>query len=385
MYDNQKSQIIVKRDSADGDRRCAETGDYIFQIIRTYIVILFVILIFSILLLKRKSFKNTEVRFFWLTVLSCLFLVFTDIAETFCSEDPSLLFFRTLFSVLCYFLRSTSALGLLFVIMPYAKKRRLLWIPNIINLLVCSTAFFSDIAFGYDADYAFYRGPLGYVAFIVPFFYLLFIIIIVFTRFSDKKGAEKFIVPLCCIFCLCAALADVFGGGVHLTEAIIINCVFFYVVLYSSDSRRDPLTDLLNRKAFYDDFSSYSKEIAAVISLDVNGLKTLNDTIGHHAGDLALVTVGKCISSFVNSNAQAYRIGGDEFIILFFSGDAAAVAEIEKKIHDAVNNAGYSIAVGHAMADKDKTLDEVIKQSDSRMYADKDEYYRQSGAERRIH
>ena len=52
MYDNQKSQIIVKRDSADGDRRCAETGDYIFQIIRTYIVILFVILIFSILLLR---------------------------------------------------------------------------------------------------------------------------------------------------------------------------------------------------------------------------------------------------------------------------------------------------------------------------------------------
>lgn len=140
---------------------------------------------------------------------------------------------------------------MLFVIIPNARKRRLLWIPSIIDLLVCSTAFFSDIAFGYDADYAFYRGPLGYVAFIVPFFYLLLIIIIVFTRFSNKKGAEKFIVPLCCLFCLCAALADVFGGGVHLTEAIVINCVFFYVVLYSNDSRRDPLTDLLNRKAFY--------------------------------------------------------------------------------------------------------------------------------------
>ena len=71
--------------------------DYAFQIIRPHIVAVFVILIFSILLLKRKSFKNTEVRFFWLTVLSCLFLVLADIAEAFCSEDPSLRFFRTFF------------------------------------------------------------------------------------------------------------------------------------------------------------------------------------------------------------------------------------------------------------------------------------------------
>ena len=60
------------------------------------------------------------------------------------------------------------------------------------------------------------------------------------------------------------------------------------MTLYSNDNRRDPLTDLLNRQAFYDDCKSYSKDIVAVALLDMNGLKNLNDSIGHHAGDKAL-------------------------------------------------------------------------------------------------
>ncbi len=58
---------------------------------------------------------------------------------------------------------------------------------------------------------------------------------------------------------------------------------------------------------------------------------------------------------------------------------------VARTIIDAVNKTGHSIAMGHAMADKAKTLDEVIKESDSRMYEDKAEHYRQSGAERRKH
>lgn len=192
-------EVIGEGQNGIENGMCAKMEIFIESITRKYLITLFVILLFSIKLLNRKAFKNTRMRYFWMTVLSCLFLVLTDILETVCSKDPSLRLFRTLFSILCYVLRSTSALGLLLVIMPKNKKRHLLWIPTVINLLVCCTAFFSDIAFGFDKSYAFYRGPLGCIVFIVPLFYLLFIIIIVFTRFSTKKGAEKFIVPLCCI------------------------------------------------------------------------------------------------------------------------------------------------------------------------------------------
>ena len=92
---------------------------------------------------------------------------------------------------------------------------------------------------------------------------------------------------------------------------------------------------------------------------------------------------GKCISDGLSKRAQAYRIGGDEFIVLCFSEDATVAAEIEKRIYDEVKQSGYSIAVGHAVAEQGKTLDEVIKESDNRMYENKDEFYRQSGAQRR--
>lgn len=79
-------------------------------------------------------------------------------------------------------------------------------------------------------------------------------------------------------------MVDVAVGGDHLTEAIMISIVFFYIILYSHDNRLDPLTGLLNRQAFYDDCKLSGKSVRAVASLDMNGLKELNDTQGHKAG-----------------------------------------------------------------------------------------------------
>ena len=192
---------------------------------------LFLILLFSIMLTSRKSFRDAETKYFWLTVIVCLLLVLEDILELLASKDPSLRFFRILLSVLGYTLRSVAALSLLLVILPPEKRRFVLWVPSLITRLSCGTAFLTDWAFGFDEDYAFYRGPLGYVAFIVPLFYMLLILYITFRRFSEKNGAAKFIVPACMLFCLAATVKGVLHGGTALDEAIISSSIFFYIVL----------------------------------------------------------------------------------------------------------------------------------------------------------
>ena len=163
-------------------------------------VSIFTIILFCIKLWPRKRFRNTETKYFWITALSCLFLVVEDALECVCATDPSLRFFRILLSVIGYTLRSTAALSLLLVVVPWNKRRLIYWIPNIINFVVCCTAFFTDVAFGYDENYAFYRGPLGYVAFIVPTVYLVLILWIVFKDFSEKSSLEKYIMPVCAVF-----------------------------------------------------------------------------------------------------------------------------------------------------------------------------------------
>lgn len=347
-------------------------------------VTIFAVLIFSIKLWPRKNFKNTETKYFWMTVISCLLLVFQDTYETVCAQDPQLRFLRTLLSVLGYFLRSTAALGLLLVVVKRDKRRFIYWVPALITLATSCTAFFSDIAFGFDENYGFYRGPLGYVAFAVPILYLALILGIVIKNFSEKSSLEKYIVPVCAVFCLSASFVDVVSGGVRTNEAIIISSIFFYLVLFANDNRRDSLTGLLNRQAFYDDCNLYSKNIGAAVSLDMNGLKDLNDTLGHQAGDEALKTIGECIYKVTNGSTIAYRIGGDEFIILFLHSNEKEITAIVDKIVGEVTGAGYSISAGHALREKTDDIEDVIRKSDNMMYSSKADYYRSKGMTQRV-
>ena len=346
-------------------------------------VTIFAVFLFFIKLWSRKSFRDTETRYFWMTAISCLCLALEDALETFCALDPSLRFFRILLSVIGYSLRSTAALGLLLVIVPAAKRKFIYWIPNIITLVVSSTAFFTDIAFGYDENYGFYRGPLGYVAFIVPIVYLVLMLWIVFKKFSERSSLEKYIMPICGVFCLSASFLDVINGGIRLNEAIIISSIFFYLVLFSNDNRRDSLTGMLNRQAFYDDIKLYNKSIGAAASLDMNGLKELNDTLGHQAGDEALRKIGECMVNISDAKTLAYRVGGDEFIILFLHSDEKEITNVEKKVKDSITAAGYHISTGYALREKDENLDDVIKRADSMMYQAKADYYRSKGKEKR--
>ena len=163
----------------------------------------------------------------------------------------------------------------------------------------------------------------------------------------------------------------------------MISSVFFYLILSFYDNRRDPLTGMLNRQAFYSDCAVYDNEITAVASLDMNGLKEMNDTYGHAAGDEALVRIAACLRSAEGRDLAAYRIGGDEFVLLFFKAKNQAVAEAAERIRDRITEAGYSVSVGYTSRDDGRDLEETIRESDSRMYADKAEYYRQSGIDRR--
>ena len=342
---------------------------------------LFLILLFSIRLLNKKSFQNAETKYFWLTLISCLLLVIQDYLESLASEDPSLINLRITLSILGYTLRSTAALGLLLVIVPRKYRYIYWWIPCAIVLIVNCTAFFTDIAFWFNEEYAFRRGPLGIISFIVPIIYILLILVFSFHRFLEK-GLEKFIIPICILFCVVATIRGVLYGGSDLIAAIMTSSVFFYIVLYSHDNRLDPLTGLLNRQAFYDDCNTLHKNIKAVASLDMNGLKELNDNFGHQAGDEALKKIGEILISCTNHKMMAYRIGGDEFVILFYDSNTKII-EVENKIKEKIISKGYSISIGHAINEYDRNIKEMIEESDRMMYQDKANYYETKGIDRR--
>lgn len=350
---------------------------------RIQYITLFLIALYALKLRMYKQSKDVELRYFWLTLTCCFLLALQDTAEYAVSHDPSLLLLRILLSMIGYILRPVAIVGLLLVVCPPERRSWKIWIPCIINTAVNLTAFFSPLAFFFNEDYAFRRGPLGYCVFIVAFLYMVQVLVLTWRRFYEVKKEERWILIGCAIGCIGAAVLDISFGGTRLNEAMMISSLFLYIFLRSHDNYLDPLTSLRNRFAFYEDSKNLSKSISAVASLDMNGLKQLNDTKGHAEGDKGLVEIGKCLKQINGHGTFTYRIGGDEFAVLFFNCDEPLVVQTLENVKEAVVGAGYSISCGYAMKEPEESLEDALRKSDRNMYRDKAEYYQQSGIERR--
>ena len=347
-----------------------------------YTTVLLVVLC-GIKLYSQKKTRDVELRFIWLTLLCCALLVAQDILESYAALEPSLRVLRISMAALGYILRPIAAVGLLMAVCRPETRTWKLWIPVMLNTAVNLTAFFSPLAFSFDEDYEFVRGPLGYVVFAVSFLYLIQILVVVLRRFYEGRSSERWLL-VCCVFgVLGSTLVDTLLAGCHLNEAIMIGCVFVLFYLRTHDNYLDPLTSLRNRFAYYDDSENLNRNITAVASIDMNGLKRLNDTQGHAAGDAALAGIGKCLYRMNDRRTLSYRVGGDEFVVLFVDRSREQVERTLGKISEDITAAGYSVSVGYAMKTPERSLDDALRESDQNMYRAKAEYYRQNGRDRR--
>ena len=159
-------------------------------------------------------------------------------------------------------------------------------------------------------------------------------------------------------------------------------------------SNNDELTGLLNRYAYEEELKKIKAEgmsdSLVAIALDINGLKVVNDTLGHVAGDELIIGASKCINSNFVSVGKSYRTGGDEFMAIVRCDDEklrTILAEFDDKVKTwtgrLVNK--LSISYGYAAAKEypDMNIRDLASEADKRMYENKAAYYRKSGIERR--
>jgi len=147
-------------------------------------------------------------------------------------------------------------------------------------------------------------------------------------------------------------------------------------------SVRDSLTGLYNRNFFEEEMERLADgrySPVGIVVCDLDGLKFVNDTLGHQSGDQLLLKVADLLrDNFRNSDIIA-RIGGDEFAILFAETDWQMVELMLQRLHQAVqdyNSADpeipISLSVGHAEGERTgPDMHALFREADNRMYRDK--------------
>ena len=154
-------------------------------------------------------------------------------------------------------------------------------------------------------------------------------------------------------------------------------------------SEQDFLTGLYNRRGFFTvlnkllNVPSNKGRILSLFSIDMDKLKTINDTYGHENGDFAIQTLARAMMKYVKDNGIAARYGGDE-IAFALIGDKKLEDEVKNirleieqyadqdpAMADKPYEVSASLGIAERVIDSKIDIEDMILEADSKMYADK--------------
>jgi diguanylate cyclase (GGDEF)-like protein len=144
----------------------------------------------------------------------------------------------------------------------------------------------------------------------------------------------------------------------------------------------DPLTKVSNVARFYEEMGVLEAHPSdfAILVVDMDDLKTLNDSHGHQAGSLAIQTVANCLRRVVRGSDCVARFGGDEFVIVLKHADRPGAQIVINRLREMLAaqdlpgapGVSLSVSVGVALAGEDGTTsEELLAAADAAMYAEK--------------
>jgi len=174
---------------------------------------------------------------------------------------------------------------------------------------------------------------------------------------------------------------------------LLLNLVLAYMVIQRLVSRlhhlshRDTLTGLLNRRALYPLLLREAHRLRrggegyALLMIDIDHFKRVNDNHGHAAGDAALVSIAQILRGVGRELDQVARLGGEEFCLLLPGTDRDGALHLGQRVRDAVAQAAWhglqhplTVSVGVAAAlDADEAPDSVMARADAALYRAKAE------------
>lgn len=252
------------------------------------------------------------------------------------------------------------------------RRSWLFCIPWLVSLPLFFFSQWTHLVVWYHESNHFAAGPLRYLPYALFGFYIIIFAVQNVRYFKSysrmNMAASRYIV----LGAIAGVLLYFFFDGYKDYSAIFTSSILlYYVLVYIHMAKMDPLTSLPNRQSFYQDMVMESQNITGVISIDMNELKYLNDNLGHEAGDMALEVVSGVFRRDCPHNCTAYRVGGDEFMIICRNTNEFDIRSIIVRMREDLKQTSYICSFGYAMCNAEISVDEAIRLADARMYENK--------------
>lgn len=243
--------------------------------------------------------------------------------------------------------------------------------------------------FSINSDNVYVRGQLLFLSYVVVFYYYIYSIVVTVSAVQRKGHVQFFPVLYFVLPCILGTIVQglFYGLSVGWLGA---SLAFFFVQmqLQNFNAFVDDLSGLYNRR-YYNyllDKTVKSRNVKSVsgIMIDVNHFKAINDQYGHTAGDDAIRSLGGILSEITTERNTAFRLSGDEFVLLSPDLSREDTEKLVWELQTAVerfNSRGekpykLSLAVGYSICPTENfDSDRFLHQMDMQMYAAKAQYH----------
>lgn len=351
--------------------------------------------------LRNIKFRKKESIYFLVFTFIVLFLSVVVELEVF-SQKYGHPILGTIFTSIGYITRPI--LLFIFILLANMDQKR----PNrffeiwgslmIINVIIYSFPLFFNfeplgkLVFYYqmnaDGTASFTRGTfLNFTSHIISAIYLGLLIFVALSKFHGKHRRDGWILLLTVLFIAATVITEVLASRNDLLNVVAEICAMInYIFIVSVNTSKDSLTDLYDRRAYYEDVSRYRNEINGVIQIDMNGLKRVNDVKGHDVGDKALKVISHTIRLSINKDTMcAYRLSGDEFLVIMMNGKEEDLKNTAEMIENELSNSEYSASVGCYFISNGEqtTFEEALRKAEGLMYKNKIKYYKDHNLKQR--
>ncbi|MBO4308478.1 MAG: GGDEF domain-containing protein [Clostridia bacterium] len=256
------------------------------------------------------------------------------------------------------------------------KNLLLLLIPEFICVPLFFTSQWTHLIFYFHESNHYSGGIVPGLSFL-PYYLFGFYVVVFFVRMfayfkaSHQKNRWFILAYIAFVPVFGVIFYRVVDSGKDYNALFLSSILLYYVYIYFHMSKTDSLTSLLNRQSYYKALQTDSQTITGVVSVDMNELKRLNDNFGHQEGDTALLTVAAIMREHCGRGGVVYRVGGDEFMILYSGVKESEIVDSIALMKEKMAETNYMCAFGYAMKQPDMSISDTIRESDRKMYQNK--------------